>query len=110
MPEPGLPTLKRLPLKSSNLVTPASLRASTVNGSGCTENTARRSGSALPLNWASPLAALNCTSDCARPKSSSPALMALTLNTEPPVDSTEQRMPVLARSLFISRHTAPPTA
>ena len=43
VPEPGLPILKRLPLKSSNLVTPASLRASTVNGSGCTENTARRS-------------------------------------------------------------------
>ena len=44
------------------------------------------------------------------PKSSSPPLMVLTLNTEPPVDSTEQRMPVLARSLFISRQIAPPTA
>ena len=43
VPEPGLPILKRLPLKSVNLVTPASLRARTVNGSGCTENTARRS-------------------------------------------------------------------
>jgi hypothetical protein len=44
------------------------------------------------------------------PKSSSPALMVLTLKPEPPVDSTEQRMPWLLRSLFSSRHTAPPTA
>ena len=43
VPEPGLPILKRLPLKSANVVTPASLRANTVNGSGCTEKTARRS-------------------------------------------------------------------
>ena len=43
VPEPGLPTLKRLPLKSVNCLMLASLRATTVNGSGCTENTARRS-------------------------------------------------------------------
>ncbi len=43
VPLPGLPTLKRLPLKSANDFTPASLRATTVKGSGCTENTARRS-------------------------------------------------------------------
>ena len=33
------------------------------------------------------------------PKSSSPALMVLTLKTEPPVDSTEQRMPVFCALL-----------
>ncbi len=34
VPEPGLPTLKRLPFTSSKLVTPASGRTSTVNGLG----------------------------------------------------------------------------
>ena len=33
------------------------------------------------------------------PKSSSPALMVLTLKAEPPVDSTEQRMPCLGAIL-----------
>ena len=37
VPEPGLPTLTRLPFRSSNLVALISLRASTVKGSGCTE-------------------------------------------------------------------------
>ncbi len=43
MPEPGLPMLTRLPFRSSSLAMFASLRASTVNGSGWIENTARRS-------------------------------------------------------------------
>ena len=43
VPEPGLPMFRRLPLKSAKLVMLASLRASSVNGSGCTENTARMS-------------------------------------------------------------------
>ncbi len=47
---------------------------------------------------------------CAKPRSSSPALMVLMLKTEPPVDSTEQRMPCLARSLLTNRHSAPPAA
>ncbi|CFW11854.1 Uncharacterised protein [Bordetella pertussis] len=56
MPEPGLPTLKRLPLKSSNDLMPASLRASTVKGSGWMENTERSFLYAPPcLNWPSPL-------------------------------------------------------
>ena len=110
VPEPGLPTLKRLPLKSAKLRIPASLRASTVKGSGCTENTERRSAWAPSLNCAMPLVALNSTSDCAKPRSSSPALMVLMLNTEPPVDSTEQRMPCLARSLLTRRQIAPPAA
>src|SRR5690606_5237723 len=111
VPDPGLPTLKRLPLKSVNSLTLASLRATTVNGSGCTENTARRSPYApASLNCPTPFSALNCTSDWTKPRSSSPALIVLTLNTEPPVDSTEQRMLCEARSLLTSRHTAPPAA
>ncbi|CFE03238.1 Uncharacterised protein [Bordetella pertussis] len=56
VPEPGLPTLKRLPLKSSNDLMPASLRASTVKGSGWMENTERSFLYAPPcLNWPSPL-------------------------------------------------------
>ena len=42
-PEPGLPTFTRLPLRSSKVLMPESARATTVNGSECTENTARRS-------------------------------------------------------------------
>ena len=78
VPEPGLPTLTRLPLRSENLVMPASLRATSVNGSGCTENTALRSlcGS---LKEPAALNAWYCTSDWAMPKSSSPPAMALTL-------------------------------
>ena len=111
MPEPGLPTLKRLPLKSVKALMLASLRATTVNGSGCTENTARWSPQApASLNWPRPLVALYCTSDCVNPRSSSPALIVLTLKTEPPVDSTEQRMPCLARSLLTRRQIAPPAA
>ena len=111
VPEPGLPTLKRLPFRSLSVRALTSLRATTVNGSGCTENTARRSPCGPPsLNCARPLAALNCTSDCVKPRSSSPALRVLTLNTEPPVDSTEQRMPCLARSLLTRRQIAPPAA
>src|SRR5690606_36983059 len=111
VPEPGLPTLKRLPLKSAKLCTLASLRATTVNGSGCTENTARSSAQApASLNCPAPFSALYCTSDCAKPRSSSPALIVLTLNTEPPVDSTEQRMPCLERSLLTSLQIAPPAA
>jgi hypothetical protein len=43
VPEPGLPTLNFLPLKSAKSSTLASLRASTVNGSGCSDITARSS-------------------------------------------------------------------
>ena len=111
MPEPGLPTLNRLPLKSVKLLMFASLRESTVNGSGCSENTARRSPYApASLKFATPLTALNWTSDWATPMSSSPALMVLMLNTEPPVDSTEQRMLCTLRSLFTRRQIAPPAA
>ena len=42
-PEPGLPTSTRLPRRWSKLRMPESLRATTVNGSACTANTARRS-------------------------------------------------------------------
>jgi hypothetical protein len=57
-----------------------------------------------------PFMAWYCQSLCVTPKSSSPALMVLMLNTDPPVDSTEQRMPWRARSLFIRRQMAPPAA
>ena len=43
VPDPGLPTLKRLPLKSLKLRDVGPLRLSTVKGSGCREKTARRS-------------------------------------------------------------------
>jgi hypothetical protein len=42
-PEPGLPILTRLPFRSANFAMPLSARATTVNGSGCTEKTARSS-------------------------------------------------------------------
>ncbi|MDT4869058.1 hypothetical protein FQZ97_1040670 [compost metagenome] len=75
------------------------------------ENTARRSV-CLPSfsNCLVPLKALYCTSDWDTPKSSSPALMVLMFTTEPPVDSTEQRKPCLARSLLTRRQMAPPAA
>ncbi|MND08715.1 hypothetical protein D3C83_315310 [compost metagenome] len=57
-----------------------------------------------------PLVAWNCQSDCVMPNSCSPALIALMLKIEPPVDSTEQRMPCVLRSLLTSRQMAPPTA
>ena len=79
-PEPGLPTLKRLPLKSSIRVTLASLRARTVSGSACRANTARKSPKGpTSLNCAAPFTALYCTSDCTTPKSSSSALIVFTL-------------------------------
>ena len=45
-PEPGLPMLTRLPGRSSNVVIPELARATTVNGSACSENTERSSGNA----------------------------------------------------------------
>jgi len=82
-----------------------------VSGSGWIENTARSSATGPPsANCARPLMALNCTSDWATPKSSSPPLIVLTLYTEPPVLSTEQRRPCWARSLLIRRQIAPPAA
>jgi len=42
-PEPGLPTLTRLPFRSWKFLMPASARATTVKGSAWMENTARRS-------------------------------------------------------------------
>ena len=109
VPEPGLPTLKRLPLKSSNLVMFASLRATTVKGSGCKANTARMSLIAPSfLNAPSPLVAKNCTSDCDDAELDFAGFQRLTLATDPPVDSTEQRMPCLARSRLTRRQIAPP--
>ena len=46
-----------------------------------------------------PFTAWYCQSDWATPKSSSPWRMVLILTTEPPVDSTEQRMPWRERLL-----------
>ncbi|MNN80130.1 hypothetical protein D3C81_1968330 [compost metagenome] len=44
VPEPGLPTLNRLPLRSSKPLMLDSLRATTVNGSGWIEKTERSFG------------------------------------------------------------------
>ena len=49
VPEPTLPMLTRLPFRSVMFMTPESSRAMMVTGSGCTENTARRSSN-LPLS------------------------------------------------------------
>ena len=54
-PEPGAPTLTRLPFRSSKVLMPASARAITVNGSGWTENTARKPGKPWPSNCDEPL-------------------------------------------------------
>ena len=79
-PEPGLPTLTRLPLRSSKVSIPASARATTVKGSGWTENTARRSSNApCSSNCEVPSIAWNCQSDWATPNSSSPERTALML-------------------------------
>jgi hypothetical protein len=80
VPEPGLPTLKRLPLKSAKLLTFASLRASTVKGSGCSENSERSSfHGPWSLNTAEPLVAWYSQSDCVTPMSSSPARIVFRL-------------------------------
>ncbi len=111
VPDPGLPTLKRLPLKSANCLDVRLLARDDGERLGMhREHRAQIAVGAGSLNGPAPLNALYWTSDCAMPKSSSPALIVLTLKTEPPVDSTEQRMPCFARSLLTRRQIAPPTA
>ena len=105
----GVADVEALALEVGELFTFASLRASTVKGSGCSAITARRSPSRrLSGTGLRPSLALNCTSDCATPNSISPDFSRLTLATDPPVDSTEQRRPCLARSRLTSRQIAPP--
>ena len=64
----------------------ASRRASTVNTSLCSENTARRSPIAPSFsNGARPCMALYWWSDCMTPKLNSPLRRPLTLATPPPL-------------------------
>jgi len=92
--------VKALPLKSRELVTPASVAGEHVTGLGmehAPSMTERRSANALSLYWPSPLTAMNDTSDCAMPRSVRRPGWCV-LKAEPQATQSEQRMPCALRS------------
>ena len=103
--------VEALALKSAKLLTPASLRATTVKGSGYSENTERRSvyGPAS-LNSRRPFTALYCMSDWTMLRVSWPALMALIFPIESPLNSTEQCRPGWLWPLLTTWQMAVPVA